>query len=160
MRHLQDSSQGKYPAFIRFYLLLRATRGAVTEMHGHARIMIRLSVMLLSSRENHFLILITCEIRPLWSTDFANCLTLSGRNLWIWESVIAHTLVGQVGDCWSQVSSTVSATTILNLLQDHEGILCILINWLTYTGNGWLTRSLTLLSYRWRWSVGPYQSQL
>jgi len=79
---------------------LRATRGVVTEMHGHARILIRLSVELLSSRENH------SWYRSLVGYDLCEygfCkLSYIEWEKYGYENRLSHIhLWGQVGDCWN-----------------------------------------------------------
>jgi hypothetical protein len=92
------------------FLSLKATRGDVTEMHGHARIWFVLSVMLLSSRGNHFLIQITCKIRP--------CEAWLCKLSYIeWESLLDMRIGNRTHTCRTSgrllgpVSSTVSANT-------------------------------------------------
>jgi len=107
---LQDLSWKKISSLYQVYLLLRATRGDVTEMHGHARIWFVLSVMLLSSRGNHFLIQITCKIRP--------CEAWLCKLSYIeWESLLDMRIGNRTHTCRTSgrllgpVSSTVSANT-------------------------------------------------
>ena len=111
------------------YIFLRATRGVVTEMHGHARMMIRLSVKLLSSRGNH------SWYRSIVKYDLcgyrsANCFTLSGRNFkWIWESVIAHTLVRTSGSLLELCPPVSADNVITHTLVRTSGSLLGLVSY-------------------------------
>jgi hypothetical protein len=146
---------GNCPPFVKKVKYLRATRGVRNwnawprseDIYGRYLWSVSYTLVEETTRDSSI-------ARTTWKTACNEWEIKRAREL------VPHTLVGQVGDCWSRCPPQLVRILSESLDRNILGYWQYKVSWSTFIGDGQFARARRHCHLWWRWSTDPLRSHL